>query len=47
MEFYLKQGTTPKFSNIEQVIQILSNFSMSLIKLRETIFSTGPSKIDD
>ena len=34
-------------TGLEQVIQKLLNFSMSLIKLRETLFTTGPTKIDD
>ena len=36
-----------KSRNLEKVIRIKPNFSIILIKLRELLFSTVPTKIDD
>jgi len=38
----LKLGT---FRNVEQVIQTLSNFSTSLMKLRETLSQLAPLRL--
>jgi len=43
----LASGTNPIFRDLEQVIRTKSNFSIILIKLRETLFSTVSTKIDD
>jgi len=36
-----------KFRDLEKVIRTKLNFSIILIKLRETLFSTVPINIDD
>ena len=36
-----------KSRDLEKVIRIKPNFSIILIKLREVLFSTVPTKIDD
>jgi len=43
----LASGTNPIFRDLEQVIRTKPNFSIILIKLREILFSTVPTKIDD
>jgi len=43
----LASGTNPIFRDLEQVIRTKPNFSIILIKLRETLFSTVPINIDD
>jgi len=40
-------GTNPIFRDLEQVIRTKPNFSIILIKLIETLFSTVPINIDD
>jgi len=43
----LASGTNLIFRDLEQVIRTKPNFSIILIKLRETLFSTVPINIDD
>jgi len=43
----LASGTNPIFRDLEQVIITKPNFSIILIKLREILFSTVLTKMDD